>query len=103
KPDMLAHEQVALTVEQEYIHALVSCLTAEDACGSLSIKRYHENIVLRFDDVLADCMNRPASVHEVCAAIGVTEQNLRLCCMEVLGVSPSRYIRLRLRMPQRQL
>lgn len=95
KPDILAHEEVGRAEEQEYIHALVNCLTAEDAHGNLSIKRYQEDIALRFDDALTNRVNRPATVREACAAIGVTEQDLRLCCIEILGVSPSRYIQLR--------
>jgi AraC-like DNA-binding protein len=31
----------------------------------------------------------------MCAEIGVPERTLRACCTEVLGMSPSRYLRLR--------
>jgi AraC-like DNA-binding protein len=32
---------------------------------------------------------------ELCVEIGVPERTLRLCCAEFLGMSPSRYLRLR--------
>jgi hypothetical protein len=78
-----------------YIHALISCLTAKDAYGNLVIKRRQEDIVLKFEDVLRDHANQTLSVRKVCAALGVTYQALRLSCADVLGVSSSRYIRLK--------
>jgi transcriptional regulator GlxA family with amidase domain len=32
---------------------------------------------------------------ELCAAIGVSERTLRVCCAELLGMSPTRYLLLR--------
>lgn len=95
RPEIHAHTEVVRAIEQEYIHALISCLTAKDAYGNLVIKRRQEDIVLKFEDVLRDHANQTLSVRKVCAALGVTYQALRLSCADVLGVSSSRYIRLK--------
>jgi AraC-like DNA-binding protein len=49
----------------------------------------------RFEDALAASDGRQPSAPELSAAIGVPERTLRQCCTELIGLSPSRYIRLR--------
>ena len=90
-----AHSEVMLAMEQEYIHALISCITAKDAYGNLVIKRRQEDIALQFEDALRQQANQIPSVRKVSDALGVTNQELTLACADVLGVSPSRYIRLK--------
>ena len=95
KPEIHAHTEVVRAIEQEYVHALINCLTAKDAYGNLVIKARQEDIVLQFEDALRDHANQAPSVRNVCDALGLTNQDLTLSCADVLGVSPSRYIRLR--------
>jgi transcriptional regulator GlxA family with amidase domain len=38
---------------------------------------------------------RHLTIAELCAAIGVAERTLRVCCVEVLGVGPTSYLLLR--------
>jgi len=38
---------------------------------------------------------QPIYIPELCAAIGVPERTLRVCCQEQLGMSPKRYLLLR--------
>jgi AraC-like DNA-binding protein len=38
--------------------------------------------------------DRPLSVSEFCSVIGVSERTLKLCCMEMLGMDPGRYLQL---------
>src|SRR5262249_39300888 len=72
-----------------------TCLTANDAHPSLATKRHHAEIMLRFEDALAAHVDRQPGVTALCAAIGVPERTLQACCVEFLGMSPSRYLRLR--------
>jgi AraC-like DNA-binding protein len=95
KPEIIAHPEAARALEQELIHALVNCLTAGDAYGSLTTKRHHADIMIRFEDAVSAQDDRRPSTSELCAAIGVPERTLRICCAEFLGTSPGRYRRLR--------
>ena len=49
----------------------------------------------RFEVTLATYPNRKLSAGELCAAIGVSGRTLEACCVEVLGMSPGSYARLR--------
>jgi len=50
--------------------------------------------MVRFEDALTVHAGLPTSTAEFCAAVGVP-QRLQACCVEFLGMSPSRYLRLR--------
>jgi AraC-like DNA-binding protein len=77
------------------IHTLVNCLTSNVAHEYSARNRHRANIIGRFEDVLAAHSERHLQIPELCAAIGVPERTLRMCCAEFLGMSPYRYIRLR--------
>jgi AraC-like DNA-binding protein len=94
RPKVLAHPEVARAIEQGLIHALVTCLAAR-ARDDGAARRHHAQIMVRFEEVLADHPNRPLHMPELCALIGVTERTLYACCAEFLGISPSRYMLLR--------
>jgi AraC-like DNA-binding protein len=95
RPKMLAHPEVARAIEQELIHALVTCLTSATVQENRAGKRRHARIMVRFEEVLAEHLNRPLQIPELSELIGVSDQTLRSCCAEFLGVSPSRYVLLR--------
>jgi len=95
KPDMIAHREVARALEQDLLHALVNCLTAVGTREGTRASRRHAEIMARFEDVLASHDARPLSMAELCAAAGVGERTLRVCCAEFLGMSPGSYARLR--------
>jgi transcriptional regulator GlxA family with amidase domain len=57
--------------------------------------RHHANLMVRFEDQLARTKARQLTMPELCAAIDVPERTLRVCCAEILGISPSRYLLLR--------
>jgi AraC-like DNA-binding protein len=94
-PDIIAHPEAARALEHELIHALVDCMAGDEAYGNLATKRHHAEIMGRFEDALAASDGRQPSVPELSAMIGVPERTLRQCCAELIGLSPSRYIRLR--------
>jgi AraC-like DNA-binding protein len=95
KPKMIAHPEVARSLEQQLAHALVNCLVADEVCDPTPIKRHYRSIMARFERVLAGRLDRPLQVPDICEFIGVSQRTLRTCCAEFLGLSPARYIRLR--------
>ena len=95
KPDMIAHREVVRALEQDLIHALVNCLTASDERDHAAARQRHAEIMVRFEDVLASHCDKQLLMPELCAAVGVPERTLRMCCAEFLGMSPGSYARLR--------
>jgi AraC-like DNA-binding protein len=94
-PDIIVHPEAARALEQELIHALVNCFGGDEVYRNLTAKRHHAEIMVRFEDTLAASEGHQPSALELSAMIGVPERTLRLCCGELIGLSPSRYIRLR--------
>jgi AraC-like DNA-binding protein len=92
-PSILSHSEAARALENEVLHALVNCL-AGDTSGDSSPRR-HIDIIDAFEQVLTQRLSEPLTVAGISAEIGVPERTLRACCMEILGMSPSRYLRLR--------
>jgi AraC-like DNA-binding protein len=92
---LIANPEVARALEQELLHALVNCLTADDANGNLKTRRRHADIMVRFEDALTAHRGSQLNMSALCSAIGVPERTLRVCCTEFLGMSPTRYHLLR--------
>jgi len=82
-------------LEQELIHALVTCLAPEALMQTRLIGVRRTAVMSRLEDVLAAHTDRPLRVPGLCAETGVSERTLRLYCAESLGMSPARYLRLR--------
>jgi AraC-like DNA-binding protein len=93
--ELIANPEVVRSLEQELLHALVNCLTADDAEDHPETRRHHAEIMVRFEDALAAHIDRHLNMSALCAAIGVPERTLRMCCNEFMGISPSRYFLLR--------
>jgi len=51
--------------------------------------------MVRFEEVLAEHLSRPLRMPELCALVAGSNQTLRLCCAEFLGMSPTQYLLLR--------
>jgi AraC-like DNA-binding protein len=92
---LIANPEVARALEQELLHALVNCLTADDINGNLKTRRHHADIMVRFEDALTAHSGPPLNMPALCSAIDVPERTLRVCCTEFLGMSPTRYLLLR--------
>jgi len=87
--------EVARALEQEMLHAVVHCLTADDADDIAKTRHRHAAVVVRFEEVLTKYIDWKPNMQALCAEVGVAERTLRMCCAEVLGVSPTRYLLLR--------
>jgi AraC-like DNA-binding protein len=95
KSKILSHSEVARAMEQGLIQSLVSCLTASNVQADGYAKRHHAEIMVRFEEVLAEQLGRPLPMSELCELIVVSDRTLRSCCAEFLGMSPIRYVLLR--------
>jgi AraC-like DNA-binding protein len=94
-PKAVAHREVARAIEHYIIYALVNCLTAHVVHGDTAARRRCATIMSRFEEVLATKFDRQLPMPMLCKSMGVPERTLRMCCIDVIGTSPSRYIRLR--------
>jgi AraC-like DNA-binding protein len=93
--NLIRRPEVARALEQEMLHAVVHCLTADDAGDIAKARRRHAAVVVRFEEVLTKHIDWKLNMQALCAEVGVAERTLRMCCAEVLGVSPTRYVLLR--------
>jgi AraC-like DNA-binding protein len=92
-PSILSHSEAMRALENEVLHALVNCLAGSG--DHVSGLRRHVDIIDAFEQVLTLRLSEPLTVAGMSAEIGVPERTLRACCLEILGMSPSRYLRLR--------
>lgn len=95
KPKILSHPEVARAIEQDLMHALVTCLISAKVDEERTAKRRYALVLIRFEEVLAEHLGRPLSMPELCELIAVGERTLRSCCAAFLGISPTRYVLLR--------
>ena len=93
--NLIRRPEVARALEQEMLHAAVHCLAADDAGDIAKARRRHAAVVVRFEEVLTKHIDWKLNMQALCAEVGVAERTLRMCCAEVLGVSPTRYVLLR--------
>jgi AraC-like DNA-binding protein len=95
KHKLIANPEIARALEQELLHALINCLTADNAGSNLKATQHHADIMVRFEDALTTHSGPQLNMPALCAAIGVPERTLRMCCTEFLGMGPTRYLLLR--------
>jgi AraC-like DNA-binding protein len=92
---MLSHLEVSRAIEQDLVHALVTCLTTTCSRPDGFAARHHARIMVKFEEILAEHVSRPPAIPEICELVGVSDRTLRSCCAEFLGMSPTRYMLLR--------
>jgi AraC-like DNA-binding protein len=94
-PDMIAHPEVASALENQLVHAMMTCLAVEEPTTAGSGWRQHTAIINRFEGALTQNCDRPMHLAEICAAVGASERVLQISCEEHLGMGPIRYLWLR--------
>jgi len=94
-PEVLTHTEAARSLEEALTHAMVRCLGGGDRLETDRRFRNHLLVMARLEDFLGIHPNRPLYLSEICAATEVSENTLRLCCREHLGMGPVRYLWLR--------
>jgi AraC-like DNA-binding protein len=89
---LIEHFEIARTLEQEMMHAIVHCLATSQADESSNARHHHAALMARFEETLGKYIDQKLSMPKLCAEVSVAERTLRMCCAEFLGVSPSRYL-----------
>jgi AraC-like DNA-binding protein len=90
--ELIRDEKIARALEQEMLDALAHCLVG-DPVDALSKRGQHRAAVMaRFEEASTEHIDRKLNMPTLCTEIGVAERTLRMCCAEVLGVSPTRYL-----------
>jgi AraC family ethanolamine operon transcriptional activator len=87
--------ETAHGLEQQLIDALVESLSEGSAIEVSATARQHQDLAVRFEALLETQPERYLRLAEICAALGVSAQILRLCCQEQLGMAPTEYVRRR--------
>jgi AraC family ethanolamine operon transcriptional activator len=82
-------------MEQEAIETLAECLSAGKVYLETPATRRHQEVMLRFEELLQTRLIQHPGAKELSAAIHVSERLLNKCCKQVLGMSPTSYVRLR--------
>jgi AraC-like DNA-binding protein len=94
-PQSLAHPETARALENALVHVMIACLTEQAPAPDTFGSRCHATVMQRFERVLAEKPKQPLYLAEICAATGVSERTLRICCHEHLGMGPMRFLWLR--------
>ncbi len=88
-------------LEQQLIHAFIDCLSGGVLSGGVARARNtetaqrHNNLMACFEDACMADTHRLPSLAELCVTLGVPGRSLRSWCVQYLGMSPIRYLRLR--------
>jgi AraC-like DNA-binding protein len=94
-PDILAKDEVARAIEQELVHAMVTCMSGGEAVAPRTVDRSHAAVMRRLEEALLANSDRTLYLAELCAAAGTSARTLLTCCHEHLGMGPIRYLWLR--------
>jgi AraC-like DNA-binding protein len=95
RPQVLVEAQAARGLEQQLIDALVECLAGGAEDPATSSERRHQDIMVRFENLLHSQPNRDLRLNEMSEALGISQRLLRVICAAHLGMGPMAYDRLR--------
>jgi AraC-like DNA-binding protein len=94
-PDAFSRSALVQSLDQQLVHAMVSCVIGHESAPSSRSGGSHAKLMNRFEDFLSAHALEPVYLAEICAAIGASERTLRSCCQDHLGMGPIRYLWLR--------
>jgi AraC-like DNA-binding protein len=89
---LIERPEVARALEEELLHAIINCLTANETDDHPKARLHHAAVMVRFEEALSKRIDEKLSMPSLCAELGVPARTLRMCCAEFLGVSPTRYL-----------
>jgi AraC-like DNA-binding protein len=89
---LIERPEVARALEQELLHAIFNCLSANETEGNPKTRHHHAAVMVRFEETLRKRIDQKLNMPALCAELGVPARTLRMCCAEFLGVSPTRYL-----------
>ena len=79
------------TLSGRWLLVLAPATNEEDTAA----KRSHATIMRRFRALVAASGDRPVYTTDLCAAIGVSDWTLEICCRSIFSTSPQKYLRRR--------
>jgi hypothetical protein len=89
-PEIIANPDAAHGLEQALIEAMIGCLGKSEVGEDNAAQRQHGLIMRRFHNVVAENLDQPFYLPEICKTIGVSDRTLRRCCQELTwGSAPS--------------
>ena len=91
----IGHPEVVRALEQDLISALVICLNSQRSAVPSSEQNLHRALMAHLETILAGNTDRVPSEAEICDLLGVSQELLRVCCRNALGMCPQRYLHLR--------
>jgi AraC-like DNA-binding protein len=84
------------SLEESILSAAVHVLAQQGGCGGLDVSTMsHGRVVRRAEEALAEKIDTPLYVSDLCAAAGVSERTLRNAFQSLYGLSPIRFLHLR--------
>ncbi len=95
KPEIIVHAEAIRALEHDILHALVGCLGAASGSNRPAARGGRAEVMARFEALLATEPSARWHLPDLSSVLHVPQRTLRNYCAEVLGVSPSRYARLR--------
>jgi AraC-like DNA-binding protein len=93
RSDVLVDRETAHGLEQQLIEAVVNGLAKGSVIEAPPDTRNRRDLALRFETLLMSEPEQAFRMAGIRAALGVSEQNLRLSCEEQLGMGPIEYAR----------
>ena len=94
-PEVLTHPEAARSLEEALTRVMLLCLTDGAHLATNRRFRNHLAVMARLEDFFAMHPTRPLYLSEVCKATNTSENTLRVCCHQHLGMGPLRYLWLR--------
>jgi AraC-like DNA-binding protein len=94
-PDIFACPEPARELEQQLIYVMIKCLAEGTPLETGRGIQHHCKVIAQLEAFLAANLGRPLYLDEMCAATGVSERTLRVCCHDYLGMGPIQYLHLR--------
>jgi AraC-like DNA-binding protein len=93
--DSISNREVVRALEQDLIGALISCLANGKVQEDCHRPDQGYAVLPAFELMLAKEPHRLLATREICVSLGISETKFRAVCSVALGMSPSRYQRLR--------
>ncbi len=96
RPDAAASDAALRGLQQELLARLVDSLSNASVEDTTAPAGGHVDLMVRLEDTIRCHPGALPRVAALCAALGVSARALQVYCRKYLGMSPGRYLRLRL-------
>jgi AraC-like DNA-binding protein len=94
-PDILAKPEVARSLEQALLEALILCIEGGPSERERNVHRQRATVMRRLEETLSTHSEEAMYMADLCEAVDVSYWTLHDCCREYLGMGPKRYLWMR--------